>query len=135
LLFKWSAARDGKVREHTGICTGVEKDESGNVVAITVVEGNRGGSGTNSWNNSKVKIARYVPNGSYPNNMYVLCSFLSISEYMHKCGIPQGTIAANWMHYFSGDYDSHQYRDDYTAEDNPFTLYMSQITSGTSGLW
>lgn len=99
LLFLWSPA--GTERDHTGLVVSVEKDTNGNVISITAVEGNRGGGGCT---NTKVKIDTYKPDLPYPNDMYILASFLSISEYMQKCGIPAGT-KVDFMHYFGNDYD------------------------------
>lgn len=100
LLFKWSPS-PGSQRDHTGLVAAIEKDENGNVISITAIEGNRGG-GSIGCTASKVKVDVYTPNGS--SNMYVLSSFLSISEYMQKCGQPLGTTV-EWMHYFSNDFD------------------------------
>ncbi len=101
VLFKWSPAPPGS-RDHTGLVAAVGKDDNGNVTSITVLEGNRGG-GSIGCTASKVGIFTYTPGGG--NDMYVISSFLSISEYMQKCGKPLGT-RVGWMHYYSNDYDS-----------------------------
>lgn len=100
LLFKWSPT-PGSQRDHTGLVAAIEKDDNGNVISITAIEGNRGG-GSIGCTASKVGVYKYTPGGG--NNMYVLSSFLSISEYMQKCEKPLGT-KVSWMHYFSNDYD------------------------------
>lgn len=70
LLFRWDGATTP--RSHTGICKSVEKDASGNVTSITVIEGNTGSGG---YNNTKVSIITYNT-----ASMKNIVSFVSISK-------------------------------------------------------
>lgn len=70
LLFRWDGATTP--RSHTGICKSVEKDASGNVTSITVIEGNTGSGG---YNNTKVSIKTYNT-----ASMKNIVSFVSISK-------------------------------------------------------
>lgn len=73
MLFRWSGATTA--RSHTGIVTGVEKDNSGAVKSITVVEGNTGSGG---YSRTTVTENKYTPSGQ----MYYIVSFVSISQVM-----------------------------------------------------
>ena len=72
VLFRWTGAKKTTARSHTGIVSEVEKDGSGNVKSITVIEGNTGGGG---YSRTKVSINKYT--GS---QMYNIVSFVSISK-------------------------------------------------------
>lgn len=80
LLFRWNNATTA--RSHTGIAVSVEKDASGKIISLTAVEGNTGGSGAQSYYNSKVNIKKYTPGGG--NDLYNIVSFVSISKLMDE---------------------------------------------------
>lgn len=82
VLFNWVNGGAGN-RDHTAIVKSVEKDESGNVIGITTVDGNIGGNGR-GFSYSKVTVWEHTKSQKTSYDLRSIASFISVSTVLDE---------------------------------------------------